>query len=336
MLQFAVGVDKSRINRVYVNGETGAVGAASVQILAPGELNQKLSAWRRPDFLTGTTSRKVAPGATTIAVLNGGGRLLGGDDLVEALNARGYKAFSAGNTNQSNYADSAVYFSSNREDAGYQVGSLLGKTAAIRPLPKDLVVGSTGKLIATADLVVVSGASFHGLATPKAANAKPAPPRRADTVATLALVPVLRPIAGTGVDVLVPTKVARDSRVRNVRTYRVDGRYPAVKMVFETGYRKYWAIEEMGWKSPPILLGRTGTVRKCKTTFSTFYDGKNMMRLAWQRGGSTFWISNSIDYALTAESIYDIACNMQPAARAALRPGVRSTPMSIRTTGDTP
>ena len=248
------------------------------------------------------------------------------------LQAQGYQAFVAGNTPQSNYVDSAVFYASNREDAGRQVRELLGARASVAPRSRDQV----NPLTKQADVIVVAGANFRALAVPKVANTKPVK-RRADTVSTLALLPTLRSTkARTGLAVLVPTKVARESRVRTIREYRVDGMRPALKVVFESGYRKYWSIEQLKWKNPPILTGFTKHIRKCHTDLTTFYDGKHMQRLAWQRGDTTYWISNSLDYALTSETMYDIACNMRPVNRASLPKGTVDTKLSIRTSGDTP
>ncbi len=116
-----------------------------------------------------------------------------------------------------------------------------------------------------------------------------------------------------GLRVLVPLKVATNSEVRIVRPYHIQvgkRRYPAVKIVFrvQNGFLPdYWGLQMTSMPDPPILEGETGRFTSGGREYRTYYDGKNLMRLAWQIGGVTYWISNSLDNSLTAKTIQEIA-----------------------------
>ena len=70
--------------------------------------------------------------------------------------------------------------------------------------------------------------------------------------------------------------------------------------------------------------------------YSTFYDGKNLMRLAWQKDGITYWISNTLDYKLSPEDMYAIAKSARPVGRATLRPGASPVEIPIEQDAYTP
>jgi hypothetical protein len=156
-------------------------------------------------------------------------------------------------------------------------------------------------------------------------------------------VPKFRRIAQqTGMPLMVPTRIARGSRIVDVIVYRVNtgGRGPwAVKVVFELpgGTSRYWGIMATTMKDPPILAGRTGELRRGGglVPLSTYYNGRLLVRDAFERDGVRYWVSNTIDRkrALTAETIHSIARSFRPVGQARLPRGVADTPVEI---GDDP
>jgi hypothetical protein len=107
-------------------------------------------------------------------------------------------------------------------------------------------------------------------------------------------------------------------------------------MVFRVPTGTYWGYQVLDWANPPLLEGRTGVVTSGGRQYSTFYDGKNLMRLAWQKDGVTYWISNTLDYALSPETMYAIAKSARPVGRATLRPGAKPVDISIEQDAYTP
>ena len=159
-------------------------------------------------------------------------------------------------------------------------------------------------------------------------------------VRTDALAGVLAPVQRyTGMRVMVPLRVPPDTRLRIRRTYRINtgGTGPwAVKLVFETGYHAYWGLEETAMTNPPILEGRTGVIRRNGREYWTYYDGKNLQRLAWREGGMTYWISNTLDERLSADTMHAIARSARPLAAARLPRGATDAELPIELDGSTP
>ena len=188
-------------------------------------------------------------------------------------------------------------------------------------------------------MVVVAGADFTGtLATPPKAEARPA----ASTVDTTSLVDgVRRAQRALGFRMMVPMKVASGSRLRILRAYRInvgsgDGGPPAVKMVFETGYHEYWGITMTTMKNPPIVGGETGSYDSGGRKYLTYYDGRNLQRLAFRKGNVTFWVSNTLQNDLSAKTIEEIAKSMRPLNRAKLPKGRADTSIDVEFEGSTP
>jgi hypothetical protein len=143
----------------------------------------------------------------------------------------------------------------------------------------------------------------------------------------------------TGLKVMVPLRVPTGSSVKIVRSYRVNtgGQGPqALKLVFQVPSGTYWGYQVLDWADPPLLEGRTGVVNKGGREYSTFYDGKNMMRLAWQKDGVTYWISNTLDYQLSPDTMWAIAKSCLPLGRAKLPAGAKSNDITIEQDAYTP
>ena len=140
---------------------------------------------------------------------------------------------------------------------------------------------------------------------------------------------------------MAPLKVASDSSVRIVRPYRIntgsgDNGPPAIKIVFEHDYHEYWGIEMTSMKNPPIITGETGSFDSGGRKYLTFYDGKNLQRLAFRVGGVTYWISNTLNNDLSAKTMQEIAKSMRPLNRATLKKGRTDTAITVETEGSTP
>ena len=187
---------------------------------------------------------------------------------------------------------------------------------------------------------VTVGESYDGELVQKKKKTKKEPKPTANVVDTTSLVPLSKRIQkATGLKIMVPTRVPSGSELKIVRAYRVNtgGEGPkALKMVFRIPQGTYWGYQVLDWADPPLLEGRTGVVRSGGREYSTFYDGKNLMRLAWQKDGVTYWISNTLDYALSDETMYAIAKSARPLDRVTLRPGAKPVEIPIEQDAYTP
>ncbi len=334
IMEQAITTDKDRIARAALTGNLAMRGGASVVEASASEVSSKVDQWLHPSFTQGTGAAVVSPNDVAVDVLNGNGALLSAEDASQQLRDKGWNATSGGNAEAFGKSETVVLYADGKRDAAQAIAKLFGPKTNIGALPKS-------EQSKDVDLRVVLGESYDGqLATAvKPSKAKAARPQ-ANVVWTTSLVPLLSRVQkATGLKVMVPLRVPSGSSLRIVRSYRVNtgGEGPqALKMVFRVPSGTYWGYQILDWSDPPLLDGRTGVVNSGGREYSTFYDGKNLMRLAWQKDGVTYWISNTLDYQLSPETMYAIAKSARPLGRANLPKGQTSTSISMEQDAYTP
>ncbi|MSO44163.1 MAG: LytR family transcriptional regulator [Thermoleophilia bacterium] len=323
ILEQAITTDKDRIARASISGTGAMRNGASIVGASQSEVDATVDAWLHPEFTQGAVTAVVDPNSVTVSVRNGSGRLLAAETATKQLRAKGFAATSGGNAETFGVPRTVVQYAEDSREEAKNIARLFGADTVLSALPKTRKDDDV-------DVRVRVGESYDGeLVVPKKRTA--APKATAHVVDTTSLVALLRRVEkGTGLAVMVPTRVPVGSALKVLRAYRVNtgGDGPqAVKMVFRVPTGTYWGYQMLAWPDPPLLEGRTGVVTSGGREYSTFYDGKNLMRLAWQKGGVTYWISNTLDYALSPETMYAVAKSARPLARVVLRPG--ATPVEI-------
>lgn len=336
LLELALVTPKDRIARVSINASSDMTAAgASIQVASQATVDEAVAQWKEPEFEFGqkSTAKPIDPSAVNVTVLNGSGKLLAAETAAEALATRKYRTSVGGNADSFDYGASAVYYAPAYREPARKIAALLGPTATIGAL------GGSAKAHGN-EVVVVTGSDFTGALAPPP---KPVQEPPADTVDTTSLVAPVREArkAVPGLTVMAPLKVAADSNVRIVRAYKInkgsgDDGPPAIKIVFEHAYHEYWGIEMTSMRNPPIIEGETGSYESGGRRYLTFYDGKNLQRLAFQTGGVTYWVSNTLNNDLSAKTIEEIAKSMRPLNRAKLKKGRTDTTISVETAGSTP
>ena len=266
-----------------------------------------------------------------MSVLNGSGRVLAAETLAEALLERRYRAAAGGNAKTMDYDASVVYYADGFRAPARRIRGLLGSSASVAPLDEADANGN--------QVVVVAGDDWGGKLKPPP---KPETRPPAATVDTTALVdPLRRAQRALGMKVMVPMKVATGSSLKILRAYRVNsgsgnGGPPAVKMVFQAGFGKYWGIMMTSKKNISILEGQTGSYESGGREYLTYYDGRNLQRLAFTVGDVTYWVSNTLGNDLSAKTIEEIAKSMRPLNRAKLKRGKTNTAITVELEGSTP
>jgi LCP family protein required for cell wall assembly len=334
ILELALTAPKDRIARVSIQGSGNMVNGASVEMASTTEVAQKVADWKEPEFVqpSGAAAKPIDPRTVDVTVLNGSGRLLAAEDVAQALNAKRYATSVGGNADSFDHPTSEVYYAHGFREPARKVAQLLGPGATIGALSGAEARGN--------EVVVVTGADWTGkLAPPPAAQKEPA----AATVDTTSLVETMRAIRSQvpGVKVMAPLKVASGSSAKIVRAYKIDDRNnrQAVKVVFQVyigGAAQYWGLEMTNMKNPPILDGETGVISSGGREYLTYYDGKNLQRLAFEKDGTTYWISNTLNNGLTANTMQEIAKSLRPLNRAKLPKGRADTAITVETAGSTP
>jgi LCP family protein required for cell wall assembly len=88
-------------------------------------------------------------------------------------------------------------------------------------------------------------------------------------------------------------------------------RHAAYRMVAEYGPEfetQYFGVQGIqGWSNPPILDNPSETRTIHGREYDIFVDGDRVSMIAWHRGDSTYWISNSLLQSLTNDQMLGIA-----------------------------
>ena len=334
LLQFALTLDKGRIARTQVQGTPAMRNSASVVISTDTQIQNAVEQWRNPEFQqqTGADAKAANPADLVISVYNGTGRPNLGLSVGKALEKKGYHVYMGGNAS-TDYPSTVVYYASGKESEARALATQFGPNA---------VTGmKRSGMDADMDLVVMIGNDFDGLHKPRKAKATKVKP---DTVSTLSLKPIVQRFRQrTKMDALVPTKLPRGSSVIYVREYNIErgdkGAPNALTIVLALpagrlgGTHSYATITQTNMKNLPLPKAADGTDR---FGMRTWYDGKSMERLLWQKGNMSYWITNTLDTQLSAETIRDMQAFMVRPAKAKLKKGQTNTKIAIEEKGRTP
>jgi hypothetical protein len=208
-----------------------------------------------------------------------------------------------------------IYYDTNEarsKDAAKQVAKLFGD-ARTGPMTPRLVPYANG-----ATLVVVVGKPFSGSligSSPSAPPPKHQPPHTfRDPGATLSLMRGIRRKLPFRVE--YPTMIEGNSRVDpeppNPRVYTVQG-HKMARLVFTTGINgQYWGIQEMNWGGAPALSEKNFIRHFGHRTFEFFYSGSNLHMVVLKENGATYWVVNTLDDALSPETMISIARGLRP------------------------
>ena len=167
-------------------------------------------------------------------------------------------------------------------------------------------------------LVVVVGKPFSGSligSSPSAPPPKHHPPHTfSDPSATASLMRAIRRKVPFRVE--YPTVIDRSSRVDpeppNPRVYTVQG-HKMARLVFTTGVNgQYWGIQELKWGGAPALAEKNFIRHFGHRTFEFFYSGSNLHMVVLKENGATYWVVNTLDDALSPETMISIARGLRP------------------------
>jgi LCP family protein required for cell wall assembly len=339
IIELALTTEDDRIARVRIEGAGQLTSqGASIQVAPESEIQAKVQEWLNPEFESGQPAEEVQPAEISVVVKNGSRRVGAARDLSELLLAEGFQARDAGNVPDRDRTTSSVLYREEVRDAAKQIQGRLGPQANIAVADERELGGG--------DLMVIVGSDFTGTLA-KAPPPEERPDRTAPTnpmVDTTSLVPTFRRLrSATHLDVMVPLKLPSGAAVKRVRAYRINtpGKNDpqAVKVVlsvYARGGTRYFGITETDMEDPPILNGRTGVVPSGGREYATYYDGKSLQRLAWQKDGTTYWLSNTLENDLTDREMYAIVKSMRTLDRAKLPKGATPVEVSVETDASTP
>ena len=263
----------------------------------------------------------INPKSIFVTVLNGNGVNGSAGVAGSQLKDRGYQILqppdrlTANAPGGWNYPVTRIYYDTSEarsKDAAKQVAKLFGE-ARTGPMTPRLIPFANGAM-----LVVVVGKPFSGSLIGSSPSAPPpkhhAPHTFSDPSATASLMRAIRRKVPFRVE--YPTVIDRSSRVDpeppNPRVYTVQG-HKMARLVFTTGVNgQYWGIQELKWGGAPALAEKNFIRHFGHRTFEFFYSGSNLHMVVLKENGATYWVVNTLDDALSPETMISIARGLRP------------------------
>lgn len=338
LLELALSVPKDRTSRLEIPTSLGMDDTlGSIQIASETDVEEAVSQWLSPDFEQSRSvpkARVPAPSELTVSVLNGNGRLLAAEKMAVKLAELDYKASVGGNAEDFEFPATTVYWAPGMKPAATRLRNQIGGDTRIAALSAAQAGGN--------HLAVAVGHDFTGRLAPS----RPQPQREvepADVVYSTSMVDEIRDAQRQArFRLMVPTAFATGSDVRIVRTYRI-GRggqegARAVKVVVKmpNANGEYWGVMMTTETDPPILRGETGVDDfGTNRQYRTYYEGRNLQRIAFTQNGVTYWISNTLQSGLNAKTMEAIATSMRPLSNVRLPRGATDTDIPVQTDGRT-
>ena len=126
-------------------------------------------------------------------------------------------------------------------------------------------------------------------------------------------------LSGLGLPVYYPkVRLGRGGyqRASSPRAYVIHDRnanpYRAYRLVLYAGdIGQYYGVQGTTWKAAPILDNPTDEVRMRKRTYRRYFDGKKLRLIAWETPKAVYWVSNTLQQALTNRQMMDIARSLE-------------------------
>jgi LCP family protein required for cell wall assembly len=329
---FAHGLPPGHVFQNRIQGLTGYNELSAPQ----SSIDAAVQSFLNPDVQSAAQQTAVAlgrklhrkfslpPSKVTLTVLNGNGVAGSAANASYLLAQKGYQvklppSNQPANAPNWNYFHSKAYYDPARgacKGAAQGVANLVGSTD-VGALPSNLVSRQNGACV-----VLVVGSTFHDRLTPVTVPQAPVhhPPFvRHDPAATSsALAAVKRRVR---FQLQLPTVLERNSRLDSgygetpLRVYSLGGR-PSVRLTYTTGSPgEYWGIQETDWTGAPVFGDRSLSQKVGGRDYDLYYTGSHLHMVVLRSGGATYWVVNTLDDALSNETMLSIARGLRPMSR---------------------
>lgn len=131
----------------------------------------------------------------------------------------------------------------------------------------------------------------------------------------------LRATIRTNMKIYYPTVRLSNSVYQDPRTYKITKpngkRASAYRMVArvtnESG--QYYGIQGTTWEDPPILKNPSEERKIRGRTYLLYFEGNKLGLIAWKKGGSVYWVSNSLLRTLKTSQMIGIATSLRRLGR---------------------
>jgi LCP family protein required for cell wall assembly len=270
------------------------------------------------NVLFGGKPKVPTPAETSVIVLNGNGVEHSASTAGDLLAARGYKVLTPGpnqtqNAPNFNYQNSIVYWNPavKRSKAAARRVAELFAPATAKKLPPTLTQAAGNAMLLT-----IVGHTFHGTIATPPPHVEPKKEPPAVTYSPDVTLPLVRAERKR-----LPFRLEYPLKIENTsipdpevpsRVYRLDKKHKALRLTFRTGARNYWGIEEMDYDKAPVLSERNFRRFIGKREFDLYFSGGHLHMVVLRKDGATYWVINTLDDALSNDTMLAIARSLRP------------------------
>jgi hypothetical protein len=220
------------------------------------------------------------------------------------------------------YFHSQIYFDRTQRGAKEAAVALkkLVEPADVHPLPNDAGLRA---LDPGAMLLFVAGQTFHNTVArvpvvevpkrqPAVVRFDPGPGRE-----------LLEPLRSRVPFRLMTPTVLESSSVPDTlpgdapsRLYWITKNHKAVRLVFRTGGREFWGIQQTDWTDVPALADRSFHRKLKGRDYDLYYSGQHLHMVVLRDGDTSYWVVNTLLDSLSNETMLAIAKGLKPLGRA--------------------
>ena len=124
---------------------------------------------------------------------------------------------------------------------------------------------------------------------------------------------------------MVPTVVERSSSLdtlpgdKPLAYYWMDAskrKNKGIRLVFHNGANEFWGVQETDFGAAPALSDRSFHHILGGRAYDFYYNGPHLHMVVLRRGGSTYWVVNTLLDSLSNETMIAIAKGLQPLGKA--------------------
>lgn len=309
-------LDTSHIYQTHIEGDTPMIGAQSVVTATADQIHAAVETFLNPTQPPlAQVAVKVPNSAFPVRVLNGNGQSGVGASVAAQLSAIGYHASSAGNADAFTYTSTVIYATKPLLGNAQHLAAALGQTE-IKIVPRTpttldgvtVVVGSLfgGQVIKP--VKTTTGPPEHLLynSTPDLANWRT---MKSQSKQMTVMMPTVW-ATGFTFDSLMPFRaytVVTDKGIVVPAVVAV-GQVPASVDPKQGAFD----IQEIRWSNVPALSGPTRTQVIHGRRYLLYYDSAKLHMVAWKIGPSAYWVTNTLDDALSNDFMLALATSFKP------------------------
>ncbi len=314
LARLVLAVNTSHIYETHVVGDAIVVGGADELSASPEEIHTVVEQFLNPEKppLAPAVGKKQPLKSFRVYVSNAGAAAGMAANVATGLKALGYQTVVAGDLAPVASTGTLVYASETYLNNARAIAALLPPARVVKVDPQPGTVEGVSVVLGSSYSGQLVQQSSSSSASQAAQPILPGQPQDVSSWRQLA--------AKTPIKLRMPTTWSTgftydwtDSRAYTIPTGH-GGNAAAVVVEGTTPKSVYqrWQIEEMKWTNPPAVANPDQERLINGVKYSFFYNGTNLHMVSWVQGRTLYWLTNTLDNALSNELMQAMATSFKP------------------------